>query len=114
MFQKAWLTLMGDEKNSQTNSFRPRFPDPFDLSRYIPPQLGKSVKERGIIRLHDSDDFYEADLWMWNMTLSGLSDMFLHEVKILRDESLSMLILQVETGLDEMLMSGVHNLTGWL
>ena len=25
-----------------------------------------------------------------------------------------MLILQVETGLDEMLMSGVHNLTGWL
>ena len=92
--------------------------------------MGKSVKERGIIRLHDSDDFYEADLWMWNMTLSGLSDMFLHEVthldliiiktlqliqvKILRDESLSMLILQVETGLDEMVMSGVHNLTGWL
>ena len=38
------------------------------------------MRERGVVHLHDKDDFYEADLWMWNLTLSGLSNMFLHEV----------------------------------
>ena len=70
----------GDAKNDQSLNFQPKFLDPLDLSRYLSPELSSSVSERGVVHLHDKDDFYEADLWMWNMTLSGLSDMFLHEV----------------------------------
>ncbi len=58
----------------------PKFLDPLDLSRYLLPKLSSSVRERGVVHLHDTDDFYEADLWMWNLTVSGLSNMFLHEV----------------------------------
>ena len=71
---------LGDAKYDHSLSLQPKFLGPLDLSRYLLPKLSSSVRERGVVHLHDKDDFYEADLWMWNLTLSGLSKMFLHEV----------------------------------
>ena len=134
LFQKAWLTFtdLGDAAYDDSLSLQPKFLDPLDLSGYLSPKLSSNVRERGVVHLQDTHDYYEADLWMWNMTLSGLSDIFLHEVvrkvillktshcsasfqvKIVRDEELEVMIIMVETRLSEAMISGHYNMTGWL
>ena len=45
--------------------------DPLDISSLLP---------AGLVHVDEEGSYYAADLWMWNITLTGLTQAYLNEV----------------------------------
>ena len=46
--------------------------DPLNISAFIP---------NGLLHVDKTGSYYAADLWMWNITLHGLTQAYLQEVE---------------------------------
>ena len=54
--------------------------DPLDVSALLP---------GGELHLAEQQDWFSAELWMWEVAAQGLRDLELHQLRVLRDNNLT-------------------------
>jgi len=77
--------------------------EPISLSSFLP---------GGVLHINQSTDLFAAELNMWNISLHGLSNFHLQEVKVLRPPDLSQLSLAAAFSLPHLVANGTYNATG--
>jgi len=101
---QLWISLNGSDVNRNGLPFGLKV-DPLDISNLLP---------GGSLHVDEEGSYYAADLWMWNITMTGLTQAYLNEIRITRNEDLSKLNVEAEFRLDSLSAVGLYNVTGWL
>lgn len=80
--------------------------DPLPLSEVLP--------GGGALHVDRETSFFAADLWMWGVTVRGLSQGYLSDIVITRNQDLTQMNIAVEFTIDEVTADGQYNVTGWM
>ena len=79
--------------------------DPLDVSSLLPVPA---------LHVQRSEPLYSVDAWLFNISLHGLSDVYLDRVSVTRNSNLSTVNILTQTRLDTAAFQGMYNLTGRL
>jgi len=80
--------------------------DPLHLTEVLPGS--------GALHVDRETSYFAADLWLWGVSIYGLSEAYLNDVIITRNKDLTEMNIAIEFRLDQLQANGTYNVTGWL
>jgi len=80
--------------------------DPLHLTEVLPGS--------GALHVDRETSYFAADLWLWGVSIYGLSEAYLNDVIITRNKDLTEMNIAIEFRLDQLQANGMYNVTGWL